>query len=135
MHRTTLNPDSLHKPIGRYSQVAACGGMIATAGMASIDVDGNVVGAGDIRRQTKQTIDNMLNALAAMGAGKDDVIRVTVYLTDFSDYKAMNEVYAEVFDGDAPARATVKAELVDPKMLIEMEAIAVVSCLKDGAPV
>lgn len=120
-----LNPNGLHKPIACYSQVARKGNIVAASGMASIDEAGNVVGPNDIASQTAQTVRNLKAALAGVGATLQDVIKVTVYLSDFAHYKGMDAAYREFFGAAPPARATVRADLVYPTLLVEMEAWAV----------
>jgi enamine deaminase RidA (YjgF/YER057c/UK114 family) len=121
-----LNPDGLHKPIGCYSQVARRGNMVAASGMASIDLKGEVVGPNDIAAQTIQTLTNLRAALAGAGATLDDVIKVNVYLSDFAHYPGMDAAYRTFFPGAPPARATLRADLVYPTLLVEMEGWAVV---------
>lgn len=120
-----LNPEGLHKPIGCYSQVVRRGNIVAASGMASIDESGHVVAPNDVAKQTTQTIANLRAALAGAGATLEDVVKVTVYLADFSDYQAMDMAYRAVFGAFAPARATLKVELVYPELLVELEAWAV----------
>jgi 2-iminobutanoate/2-iminopropanoate deaminase len=122
-----LNPDGLHKPIACYSQVVRRGNIVAASGMASIDETGNIVGPNDITIQTQQTIRNLQAALAGAGAGLKDVIKVTIYLSGFEHYKAMDAAYREFFGDFPPARATVRADLVYPSLLVEIEAWAVLS--------
>jgi len=120
-----INPKGLPTPMAAYSQVVRKGSIVSVAGMVSSDADGKVVGEGDIRAQTRQTLENMKKALAAAGASFSDVIKTTVFITDFANYKGMNEVYSEYFGQHPPARATVRADLVLPAWLIEIEALAV----------
>lgn len=119
------NPEGLHKPIGCYSQVVRRGNIVAASGMASLDEAGIVVGPNDVAAQTRQTIANLAAALAGVGAALEDVAKVTVYLADFSHYPAMDAAYREVFGTFAPARATLKVELVYPELLVELEAWAI----------
>ncbi len=121
-----FTPPTLPTPAAAYSQAVRSGSIVATAGQIAFDVDGNVVGEGDIGAQTRQTLANVRGALEAAGASLDDVIKTTVFLADMSDYRGMNEVYNEVFGDSAPARSTVQAALVRPALLVEIEALAVV---------
>lgn len=120
-----LNPDGLHKPIACYSQVARRGNIVAASGMASLNEAGTVVGPNDIAAQTAQTIANLKAALTGVGATLEDVIKVTVYLSDFAHYPGMDAAYRTFFGDFPPARATVRADLVYPTLLVEMEAWAV----------
>jgi aminoacrylate peracid reductase len=122
-----LNPDGLHKPIACYSQVVRRANIVAASGMASIDEAGVVVAPGDIAAQTVQTIKNLKAALAGVGAELEDVIKVTVYLSDFAHYPDMDAAYRDFFALFPPARATVRADLVYPSLLVEIEAWAVLA--------
>lgn len=121
-----INPSSLSTPMAAYSQVVRKGSLVTTAGMVSLDADGQLVGEGDIEAQTRQTLENVKAALAAAGASMDDVIKTTIFISDFANYKAMNAVYDEYFSDAPPARSTIRADLVLPALLIEIEAMAVV---------
>jgi 2-iminobutanoate/2-iminopropanoate deaminase len=119
------NPNGLHKPIGCYSQVVRCGNIVAASGMASLNEAGRIVAPNDVAGQTTQTIKNLKAALTGVGAGLQDVMKVTVYLADFSDYAAMDVAYRKAFGDFPPARATLKVELVYPELLVELEAWAI----------
>lgn len=122
-----LQPDDVMVPPGGYSQgVAATGDLVFVAGQVAVDRDGNLVGAGDMRRQTRQTLENVASILAAGGASPADVVKTTVYVTSFEAYKEFDEEYTAFFGDHRPARATVRADLVLPPLLVEIEAIAVV---------
>jgi 2-iminobutanoate/2-iminopropanoate deaminase len=120
-----FNPSSMMKPLGSYCQSARRGNIVSTAGVAAIDRNGKVVGGSDIEAQTRATLDNLNFALEAAGASIKDVLKVTVYLTDFKNYKGFNKAFDEYFSNDPPARATVRADLVIPELLVEIDAIAV----------
>ena len=120
-----INPGSLPTPMGAYCQVARRGSIVTTAGMVAFNSDGNVVGEGDIEAQTRQTLENLKTALEAAGASLKDVLKTTIYLSDFANYKGMNVVYNEFFRDGPVARATVRTDLVLPSLLVEIDAIAV----------
>ena len=120
-----INPEGMSKPLGAYSQVTRRGPFITTAGLIATDADGNVVGEGDIRAQTRKTLENMKTALAAAGASFKDVVKTTVYLSDLANYKAVQPIYEEYFGENPAARATIGAQMVLPSLLIEIEATAV----------
>lgn len=121
-----INPDGLATPLAAYSQVVRAGSIVMTAGLVPFDADGNLVGEGDVESQVRQTIENMVVALEAVGATLDDVIKTTLYLADMGDYAKVNGVYNAFFEQSRPARATVQAPLVRPNILFEMDAMAVV---------
>ncbi len=127
MPKTTLRPKNLEfqpRPAYPYSPGAKGGNIIFTAGQVAWNARAEVVGPGDVRAQTVQTLNNVKSVLAEGGATLDDVLKCTVYLKNISDFQAMNEVFASFFPNDPPARTTVQALLADPEMLVEIEAIA-----------
>ena len=91
---------------------------------ASIDAQGRLVGAGDIRAQTRHILTTLETILTLAGLGLDDVVKTTVMLTDWRHYAAYNEVYRAFFTAPYPARSTVSGSLGRPGALIEIEAIA-----------
>ena len=121
-----LNPPSLPTPLAAYSQVVRKGPIITTAGVVALDSDGNVVGEGDIEAQTRKVLDGVRAAIEAAGGTMEDVVKTTVFIADLADYKGMNSVYNEVFGDAPPARSTIRADLVLPTLLVEIEAVAVV---------
>ncbi len=125
MDAQRLNPPGLPTPLAAYSQVVRKGSIVATAGAVALDAEGNVVGEGDIEAQTRAVLENIRTALEAAGASMQDVIKTTVFISDMSDYKGMNVVYNEFFSDAPPARSTLRAELVLPSLLVEIEALAV----------
>ena len=112
------------EPIAPYTLVVRKDNVVTTAGMLGLDADGKLVGD-DITSQTRQTLDNIRTALEAAGASLDDVVKVTVFITDIGNFSGMNAVYTEVFGDTKPARSTVGVELVLPGSLVEVEATAV----------
>ena len=87
---------------------------------------GEIIGIGDVRAQTRQTLRNVEAVLAEAGATFADVLKCTVYLADMGDFQAMNEEFAKAFPSDPPARTTIQARLAEPEMLVEIEALAYV---------
>ncbi len=102
----------------RYSEIVIHNGTVHLAGQLADDYDG------DIREQTRQTLANIDRYLAEAGSDKTRILSVTIYLKDMADYAGLNEVYAWVAEGAAPARACVEAKLYDPRVLVEMMVVA-----------
>lgn len=120
-----LNPSTVMPPQGGFSQGIQSGNLIFVAGQVGVDAHGKPVGDFGMAAQTRQTIENVKNVLAAAGATLADVVSTTVYVKNFTEYKEFDRVWQECFGGHKPARATVQAELVMPALLVEIQAIAV----------
>ncbi len=107
-----------------FSPAVKAGGLIYAAGAVATDAKGQVI-AGDIKAQTKQTLDNLAATLKAAGSSLAQVASVMVYLKDAGDFAAMNEVYRTYWPADPPARTTMAAPLALPDALVEMSMIAI----------
>lgn len=102
--------------------------VILVSGMTALDESGNVVGKGDMKAQTRRVLENIRATLKKFGAGMDDVVKVTVFVTDLTRFKEIHEVRREFFKrGAYPASTLVKvAGLVHEDLMIEIEALAIV---------
>ena len=127
MSRVTLNPSSAYPSKNPRSCGTKRGPFVFTAGQVAFDSGGNLVGSGDIRAQTRQVLTNVRDILEEGGASLSDVMKVTIFLAEGADKGAMNEVYSEFFGEDPPARTAVVAGLSSPEILLEIEAVAVIS--------
>ena len=109
MPKKTLRPKSLEfqpRPTYPYSPGTKGGGFVYTAGQVAWDKTGKVVAIGDVRRQTIQTLKNVVAVLKEGGATPDDVLKCNVYLADIRHFQIMNEEFAKVFRKNPPARRT-----------------------------
>ena len=97
-------------PASPYSHAVKSGGLIYLSGAISQDASGNVTAKGDIKGQTRHTIERLRTVLTAAGSSLDQVVAVTVYLKSASDFAAMNEVYSGFWTKDPPTRTTVVAD-------------------------
>ena len=124
-----LESPRVAKTKGPYVQgIAVSGGtLIFTSGMVARNVQGRIVGSGDVRKQTRQCLKNIENIIRAGGGSLKDLVKVTVFLRDLRDYAAMNEIRREVLGQVAFASSTVQAQLNAPESLIEIEAVACVA--------
>ena len=119
-----ISTDKAPKPVGPYSQAVRMDKLVFTAGQLAFDPNtGTIVGT-TIEDQTRQALENVKAILQAGGCTLRDVLKVTIYLKRTSDFAGMNTVYKEFFGEKAPARTTVQAEIVNPKALIEVDAVA-----------
>jgi enamine deaminase RidA (YjgF/YER057c/UK114 family) len=110
-----------------YSRAVKVNGVIHVSGTTATDAGGNLVGAGDAYRQTVQCLANIRSALERLGAGMQDVVRTRMYVTDISRWEEIGRAHGEVFADIRPAATMVEVRaLIDPDMLVEIEAEAVV---------
>jgi len=98
------------------------GDLIFVSGQGPIDQNGKVV-QGDVKSQTKTTLENFRRVLVAAQSGLEYVLQTTVYLSDLNDYSSMNEVYSTFFPDPKPARTAVRADLLFG-MKVEIQGIA-----------
>lgn len=117
-------PPDTPAPRGPYSPAVCAGDFIFVSGQGPVDPATNQMSYGDIRHETRVTLENIRRILAASGASMADVVRCNVYLRDGNDFAAMNEVYREFFGDERPARTTVAVAFADPLMKVEIDCIA-----------
>ena len=121
MRKVIHTPDA-PAPKGPYSPAIVADGFVFVAGQASINPKTGEFEYGDIKSETRRTLENIRIILEAAGSSLKDVVRVGVFLANLEDFAAMNEVYNEFFPEDQPARTTVGVEL--PRIKVEIDCIA-----------
>jgi 2-iminobutanoate/2-iminopropanoate deaminase len=112
------------RPQGPYSPAVRAGDFLFVSGQGSIDPEKNEFRFGDIQQQTTLTLENIRRILEGCGARVSDVVKCSVFLADAADFQAMNQIYANFFSSDKPARTTVEAVLLEPEMKIEIDCVA-----------
>jgi len=111
-----------------YSRAMRVGPHVAVSGTAPVGEDGEVVGIGDAYAQTKRCIEIIEAALGEAGATLSDVVRTRMFVTDISQWAAIGRAHGESFGDILPATAMVEvSQLIDPKMLVEIEVDAIVA--------
>ena len=121
---TTIHTPDAPAAIGPYAQAIRSGDLLFCSGQVPIDPrTGNLV-AGDIEAQARQVMENLREVLLAGGATWESVVRATIYLTNLSDFAAVNRVYGEYVGPVPPARATVQVSALPKGAAIEIDAIA-----------
>src|SRR5262249_40758259 len=126
-NRTAVHSDDAPKAIGPYSQAVKSGNLLFCSGQIPLDPkSGEMVGASDVRAQTRQVMENLKAVLAAGGGSFATVMKTTIYLKDLGDFGAVNEIYGSYFQAAPPARATVQVAGLPRGALVEIDAIAVV---------
>ena len=124
MGREAVTAQGVHKTTG-YSHAARAGGLIFLAGQVAQDVEGNVVGRGDIEAQAVQIFENLKAVLASAGATLDDVVKMTTYTTNVAYRPKIAEVRSRYFKTYFPPNTfVVVASLATPEYLLEIEAVA-----------
>jgi enamine deaminase RidA (YjgF/YER057c/UK114 family) len=114
------------KAVG-YCRAVRTGAHIAVSGTAPVDETGAVVGIGDSYAQARRCIDIIERALAEVGAGLEHVVRTRMFVTDIGEWEAIGKAHGEAFGTIRPATSMVEVRaLIDPDMLVEIEADAIV---------
>jgi aminoacrylate peracid reductase len=117
-------PKGSPPPLAPYSPGAKAGNAIYVSGTLALDSEGKLVGAGDVKTQTRQVLETIKSVLEAAGGSLKDVTFNHIFLTDMIGYADMNEVYREYFPTNPPARYCIRADLVKPEFLVEIASIA-----------
>ena len=117
-------PKGSPPPLAPYSPGAKAGNAVYVSGTLALDSEGKLVGAGDVKAQTRHVLETIKSVLEAAGGSLKDVTFNHIFLTDMIGYADMNEVYREYFPTNPPARYCIRADLVKPEFLVEIASIA-----------
>jgi len=126
MHKQVVSTDKAPKAVGPYSQAISTGPMVFVSGQIPFDPATGMAVTGDIKAQTKRVLTNVKEVLTAAGSSLKEVVKVTVFLTDMNDFADMNQVYAEFFGENPPARICVEVSRLPKDVNVEIDAIALV---------
>lgn len=128
MTRKTIRTAAAPVPVGPYNQAIATNGMLFVASQFALDPQtGELMGEGDVVKQTEQSLANLKAILISAGATFQDVVKTTVFLASMDDFAAMNKIYAQYFEElTAPARICVEVSRLPKNALVEIDCIAVI---------
>jgi len=113
-------------PVGPYSQSVKAGNLLYISGQLPIDPSSGQLTGDEITEQTRQCLENLKSILTAAGSDLEDVLKVSVFLKDLSDFNAMNKTYAQFFYAEQPARCCVQVAKLPLDARVEIEAIALI---------
>ena len=127
MERQRISSGAVWEPVVGYSRAVRVGSWVSVAGTTAAADGGGAVGGDDIAAQTREALRRIVLALEEVGSGVQDVVRTRIFVTDISRWEEVGRVHGEVFADVRPATSMVEVSaLIDPALLVEVEADAVV---------
>lgn len=118
--QTNKAPD----PVGPYEQAIKANGFVYTAGQIGLEPESGELVAGGVEEQARRVLDNVTAVLKAAGSSWGQVVKTTIYLTDMSDFAAVNAIYESYLGSAKPARTTVAVAGLPKGALVEVDTVA-----------
>ena len=125
MSKEIISTDEAPQAIGTYSQAVGHGGLVFLSGQIPLDPASMEVVPGGIENQIRRVFDNLAAVCAAAGGSLDDIVKLTVFLTDMGDFPQVNAIMGQYFTTPYPARAAVQVAALPKGVSVEMDAILV----------
>ena len=122
----TVKTDKAPQAIGPYSQAKIIGNFIFTSGQIPLKIDGTMV-VDNFEEECIQVLDNLKAILEYSGSGMSNIIKLTVYLTNLSNFNILNKIFEQYFDNSLPARSTVEVSALPKDSRVEIEAIGYIN--------
>ena len=125
MKHEVIHTNNAPAALGPYSQAIKAGNLLFLSGQVPLDPETMTVVEGGIKEQATRSLTNIKNVLAEAGADFSNVVKTTVFIKDMNEFNDLNEVYAEFFGGNKPARSCVEVARLPKDVKVEIELIAV----------
>ncbi len=121
-----IKSDAAPSPVGPYNQAILAGEWLFCSGQIALDpCTGEMVGDGDVEKETHQVLKNLLAVLKAAGGDASNIVRTTIFLSNLNDFNKVNNIYSEIFkDKISPARACVEVSALPKGGLVEIDCVA-----------
>jgi 2-iminobutanoate/2-iminopropanoate deaminase len=119
-------------PKGPYSQAVSHNGVLYISGQVPVDLESGLMVRGTIEEETETVLSNIKRIVEEAGAGMEDVLKVTCYLSDLNDFERFNTVFKSYFSHDPPARSTIQAGGLPMNVQVELDAIVALPSVGAG---
>ena len=126
MQRQLVSSGTPWEALAGYSRAVRAGNQVYVSGTTASDASGVVQHPGDPAGQARYILNKIAAALAETGAALEDVVRTRIFIRDIGDWEAVARAHGEVFGAIRPANTLVRAEMITPEMLVEIEAVAII---------
>ena len=124
MPKNVIIPEGTSKPLAPYVPATQADNIVYVSGTLALDANNDVVCVDDAAGQTRYVLENIQKVITTAGGSMDDVTFNSIFIQDWADYAAINQVYAEFFPNDKPARYCIQCGLVKAEALVEIASVA-----------
>ena len=124
MPKNVIIPEGTGKPLAPYVPATEANNIVYVSGTLALDANNDVVHVGDAAAQTRYVLETIQKVIVTAGGSMDDVTFNSIFIKDWADYAAINQVYAEFFPNDKPARYCIQCGLVKAEAFVEIASVA-----------